>query len=95
MVRRIIDCDWHVGDGQGKYGISNRNSLGVEMCITNNEVTTLTEKNTLELVKYLMAKYKVPASNVVRHYDASRKICPSAFYKIDWARWKEFKGKLG
>lgn len=38
QVVNDIDCAWHVGDGQGKYGISNRNSLGVEMCRTNNEV---------------------------------------------------------
>ncbi len=23
---------WHVGDGHGKYGITNENSLGIEMC---------------------------------------------------------------
>lgn len=36
------------------------------MCRKNNDVTTLTEKNSLKLVQFLMAKYKVPASNVVR-----------------------------
>lgn len=44
------------------------------------------QKNILELVKYLMVKYKVPALNVVRHYDASRKSCPSSFSKNDWTR---------
>lgn len=30
------------------------------MCRKNNDVTALTEKNTLELLQFLMAKYKVP-----------------------------------
>jgi len=95
QVVNDIDCAWHVGDGKGMFGITNRNSLGIETCRKNNVVTALTEKNTLELVQFLMKKYKVPASNVVRHYDASRKNCPSSFSKNDWARWKEFKIKLG
>mgnify|MGYP006373637993 CR=1 FL=1 len=52
------------------------------------------KENTLELVKFLIAKYKVPATNVVRHYDAPIKNCPSAFSKNDWTRWKEFSRKL-
>lgn len=24
---------WHCGDGRGKHGITNRNSIGVEICI--------------------------------------------------------------
>ena len=52
------------------------------------------KENTLELVKFLIAKYKIPNSNVVRHYDASRKNCPNTFSKYDWARWKEISRKL-
>lgn len=85
---------WHVGDGKGKYGITNKNSLGIEMCIDKNgNVTAKTEANTLELVKHLMKKYGVPASNVVRHYDASRKMCPN-WSANNWSRWNEFKKKL-
>ena len=32
--------------------------------------------NTIKLVKYLMKKYNIPKSNVVRHYDISGKLCP-------------------
>ncbi len=86
---------WHVGDGDGKYGIHNQNSIGIEMCLPSGTVTDKTEQNTLELVKFLMAKYNVPASNVVRHYDASRKNCPAQF-NLDkkWTRWNAFKAKL-
>lgn len=86
---------WHCGDGGNKYGINNQNSIGIEMCLPSGTVTAKTEQNTLELVKYLMAKYNVSANKVVRHYDASRKNCPGQF-NLDgkWTRWNAFKAKL-
>jgi N-acetylmuramoyl-L-alanine amidase CwlA len=88
------DCSWHCGDGGGAYGITNRNSIGIEMCRVNNSVTATTEVNAIELVKYLMAKYNIPVERVVRHYDASRKICPASFSANGWSRWYAFKAKL-
>lgn len=85
---------WHCGDGKGAYGITNRNSIGIEMCLTNGDVTEKTEANCIELVKYLMSKYNVPLSRVVRHYDASRKSCPNQFRANNWLRWNNFKTKL-
>ncbi|MEG0349594.1 N-acetylmuramoyl-L-alanine amidase [Enterococcus sp.] len=86
---------WHCGDGYGKYGITNQNSIGIELCLPSGTVTAKTEQNTLEIVKYLMAKYNVPADRVVRHYDASRKNCPAQFNKDGkWTRWNAFKAKL-
>ncbi|MDU6295739.1 MAG: N-acetylmuramoyl-L-alanine amidase, partial [Clostridium celatum] len=43
--------------------------------------------------KYLQGKYNISNSNVVRHYDASRKICPN-WSDNNWSRWTEFKNKL-
>jgi N-acetylmuramoyl-L-alanine amidase len=88
------DCSWHCGDGHGAYGITNTNSIGIEMCRVNYKVTSITEDNTIELVKFLMAKYNVPIEKVVRHYDASRKNCPSSLSADNWARWWAFKEKL-
>ena len=85
---------WSVGDGKGVYGISNRNSISIEMCCNSSGVITeKTENNALELVKYLMTKYNISISNVVRHYDASRKICPN-WSANNWSRWNSFKNKL-
>ena len=86
---------WHVGDNKGTKIITNHNSIGIEMCRVNNDVTALTEQNTIELVKMLMQKYNVKAEYVVRHYDASRKNCPAAFSANNWERWNKFKAKLG
>ena len=96
---QIIDTDkyysWHCGDGAGRYGIKNSNSLGIEMCL--EEDGTLhpnTIVRTLEIVKYFMSKYNIPIERVVRHYDASRKCCPSSMSANNWAKWFDFKDKL-
>ena len=86
---------WSVGDGRGAYGITNQNSISIEMCCqSNGEISEATEKNALELTKYLMNKYGVSADRVVRHYDASRKTCPN-WSANNWSRWSNFKAKLG
>lgn len=94
QVVEFNEGSWHCGDGGGAYGITNHNSIGIEMCRVNNNVTAKTEQNTLELVKFLMNKFNIPLERVVRHYDASRKPCPKSFSANNWARWTAFKAKL-
>lgn len=85
---------WAVGDGKGVYGITNQNSISIEMCCnTSGDISETTEDNALELVKYLQKKYNVSNGNVVRHYDASHKICPN-WTSNNWSRWWSFKNKL-
>lgn len=62
-------------------------------CWSDGTVSEKTEKNALELGKYLMKKHGISIENVVRHYDASRKICPN-WSANNWSRWIEFKEKL-
>lgn len=85
---------WHCGDGHGKYGITNANSIGIEVCMNGDNPFTEKEKAYLkELVLSLMEKYNVPAKNVVRHYDASRKMCPYYYAKrVD--KWEELKAYI-
>lgn len=95
-IIQIIDTDnyysWHCGDGSGAYGITNSNSLGIEMCLdSDGNATDDTVSNTVKLVQYLMDKYSIGIDNVVRHYDASRKNCPGSFMSNSWARWYDFK----
>ena len=82
---------WHVGDGSGKYGITNRNSIGIEMCINSDSDYNKAYKNTIELVKNLMVKFNISDENVIRHYDASRKNCPQTMNINNWKKWWEFK----
>lgn len=85
---------WHCGDGGGKYGISNANSIGIEVC--QNYDVPYTEKEIgylSELVPYLMKQFGVPADRVVRHYDASRKQCP-LYYAKRSTEWTALRNRI-
>lgn len=75
----------------------NKNSISIEMCDTKRngeyDFTEETIKNTAELVKTLMKKYKIPISKVIRHYDVTGKVCPAPFVKNKKA-WENFKERL-
>lgn len=86
---------WQVGDGKGKFGITNSNSLGIEICVNIDGDYDVAFKNAVELTKALMSELNIPLENVVRHYDASRKNCPSSMSTNNWAKWEEFKKMLG
>lgn len=82
---------WHCGDGGGKYGITNANSIGIEVCMDGDKPFTAKEITYLkELVTYLMKKFSVPANRVVRHYDASRKYCPY-YYAKRQSEWEALR----
>ena len=96
---------WHCGGGlQGKNGhtfyqkCTNSNSIGIEMrCRKDSKGRWYFEKetvdSTIELVKYLMKKYNIPASNVIRHYDVTGKTCPEPYVR-NTAEWNKFKSQL-
>ena len=115
---------WAVGDGNGKYGVTNKNSISIEICsslkkgtsaaVPNHSGWYFTDaalENAVKLSKYLMKKYNIPIDRVIRHYDASRKICPGlvgwndgTLYKEDGSKtkeknnsneWIKFKKRLG
>lgn len=97
QILRIIkdeDKSWHCGDGYGKYGITNENSIGIEMCINSDGDFNKTYENTLRLTRYLMSKYNILIDKVVRHYDASKKVCPNTWSKNNWDKWNRFKEDL-
>ena len=79
---------YHVGDGKGKYGITNQNSIGIEICVNQDGDYKRAFENAIELTKYLMKELAIPAERVVRHYDASRKNCPASMNEAKWAAFK-------
>lgn len=96
---------WAVGDGNGKYGVTNKNSISIEICSTLEKGTSssrpnhsgwkFTEaalNNTVKLCKILMKKFNIPLSNVIRHYDASRKSCPGL---VGWNDGSLYDAKTG
>lgn len=97
MIGKFVSGDqksWHCGDGRGRYGITNNNSIGVEMCVNSDGNRTIIFKNLIELTKYLMNEYNIPLDRVVRHYDASRKDCPHSMSANNWSEWYWFKKQL-
>lgn len=78
------------------WGIcTNHNAINIEIaCDAGNSLPTAEAvTNTVELTKSLMAKYGIPASNVVRHKDVCGKNCPA--YWWDDNKWQsEFKARL-
>lgn len=91
----------------------NANTISIEICSSlkpgfvykstpaNSKGWYFTEavlKNAEELAKYLMKEYKIPESNVIRHYDVTGKFCPGV---VGWnedtgsiEEWNKFKNKL-
>lgn len=83
---------WHCGDGKGKYGITNANSIGIEICVNADGNFDKAVENAVALVKKLKAETGIV--NIVRHYDASRKNCPAEFAASNWKKWDDFLKKV-
>ena len=94
-----IHTAWHCGGSTYKHKYCrNSNSIGIEMCSKidnkgNYYIENDVIENTIELTKYLMDKYNISSSNVIRHYDVTGKMCPEPFVKNS-ALWNNFKSKL-
>lgn len=94
------DIAWHCGARKYKHPeCRNSNSIGIELCCRKNITNGTwyfeeeTIKAAIELTKELMAKYNIPVSNVIRHYDVTGKMCPEPYVR-DKAAWNTFKANL-
>ena len=93
------DIAWHCGALTYKHKTCrNSNSISVEMCCKKDakgnwyfEAKTIAA--TIDLVKELMAKYNIPASNVIRHFDVTGKKCPEPYVR-NTTDWNSFKSQL-
>jgi N-acetylmuramoyl-L-alanine amidase CwlA len=59
-------------------------------------ISEATINNAIELTKYLMDKYKIPADNVIMHHQVTGKLCPQPWC-LNESRlngWYDFKKKL-
>lgn len=102
------DIAWHCGASSYKHAdCRNSNSIGIEMCVRKRNAASMgaidkdwyfedaTVEAAAELTRYLMDKYGVPASHVIRHYDVTGKICPNPYvYNTTGHTWNEFKRKI-
>lgn len=83
---------WHCGDGKGKYDITNSNSIGIEICVNADGDFEKALDNAAELIGKLKAETGI--TEVVRHYDASRKLCPAELSKDNWNEWYKFLDRV-
>lgn len=93
------DSAWAIGANKYYTDARNTNSISIEMCCYENSNGKLDIKEevvnkAIELTKYLMDKYDIDIDHVIRHYDATRKVCPAPFVN-DESRWNDFKKALG
>lgn len=85
------DGAYAVGDGGGKYGITNRNSINIEICVNPESNYYAAVDKAEQLAAYLLKQYGWSTDRLKRHYDASRKHCPRRI--IDEGLWPEFVEK--
>lgn len=85
------DGAWAVGDGKGKYGITNRNSINIEICVNPETDYYVAVDKAEQLAAYLLKQYGWGTDHLKRHYDASRKNCPRRIQAE--GRWPEFVQK--
>lgn len=114
-IVQVVEDDrpaWHVGDGSrsgvGKYngyhryGATNNNSLGFELCLDTSTHSSVwhmdfhveTLKRAEWLIKQKQKQYNIPNERVIRHFDASGKLCPGNWQYNNWAKWWAFKDRL-
>lgn len=85
------DGAWAVGDGKGKYGITNRNSINIEICVNPETDYYKAVDYAEQLAAKLLKQYGWGTDRLKRHYDASRKNCPRRIQAE--GRWPEFVQK--
>ena len=84
-----VQC-WHAGSTQG-----NKESIGIEICVNNDGNFNKAVKNAAELVKILMKRHGISASNVVQHHHWSGKNCPTNLRNgSKGINWNDFKAML-
>lgn len=89
--------------------LGNSQSIGVDICVKKKSNKTKSAidtdwyfddravDNTAKLIAYLMKKYNIDLDHVIRHGDATGKLCPQPFtYQFNEGDklWNEFKNKV-
>ncbi|MBQ6262132.1 MAG: N-acetylmuramoyl-L-alanine amidase [Clostridia bacterium] len=92
----IEDTAWHCGDNPpSKNGATNRNSIGIEMCVAyKNGVYSIPDRtvdNAAALVLELLGAF--PEAKICRHWDVTGKKCPGPWVD-DPGLWEKFKERV-
>ena len=73
----------------------NKDTISIECCHpdSSGKFTSETINSLTELVRSLQTVYKIPKTQVLRHYDITHKNCPKYYVQNEWA-WQQFKSFL-
>ena len=82
------DGAYAVGDGYGKYGLTNRNTINIEICVNKGNDYYKTVGDCQVLCAMLLKQYGWGIDRLKRHYDASHKHCPRRI--LDEGLWEGF-----
>ncbi len=85
---------WHCGDGKGKNGITNKNSVGIELCVNSDGDYEKAFENLISHTARLAKELNIDFNNILRHFDASGKICPASMSGSNWKKWNDFKNEV-
>jgi N-acetylmuramoyl-L-alanine amidase len=78
--------------GIPRSGKPNNYTIGIEMCVNSDGDYPLMHKNTIDLIRFLLDKYRMDRKNLFRHYDITGKKCPLMF--IEEAKWLGFLNEI-
>lgn len=93
------DILWHAGvsEWNGRKNMNNY-SLGIEVIgPTNGQFTDEQRATVRKLISHLMAVYRIPNANVLRHRDIAPKRktdIADSFCKINRLTWKQYQDSL-
>lgn len=89
IYRHLPDCEksYHTSDKE-----ANEKSIAVEICVNADGDFKKACDMAAELVRELRKTYKIPVSNIRRHFDWTGKDCPEKLRKNGW---EEFLKKCG
>ena len=76
----LVDKGWSIGVIYGNprtvTDATNANTINIEICVNADGDYSKARQNAIDLVKYLIPITGIPASRVIRHWDACKKYCP-------------------
>ena len=87
---------WHCGANTYYHTrCRNSNSIGIEICMLDKRGNIRQESIDMaaKFTAFLMEKYQIPVTNVVRHYDVTHKNCPAPMVE-DSGLWTAFLNRL-
>lgn len=91
------DILWHAGKSScGKKTGLNKYSIGIEVNSLGENFTKEQKTATKELILSLMAKYKIPKENILRHKDITPRKWDIGddFWNKEYKTWEDYQNSL-